>query len=171
MNAGKSFLFVILFLSSSNAFAQSVDKDKKEEELIAVAEVGGAASRSIQEGSSSFGPTLAVEIEPIEGWLEIEAGVTPLFSHSSTEWNTDLILKKPWALSRKTEFMIGLGPEWVHSKGTNSLSGEFALDFMYWTSPRHRFGGYIEPTYDYSFRGGHERSLGVMGGLLIGVHR
>jgi hypothetical protein len=170
MASGKSLLLLVLFLNSSNVIAQSVDTDK-EEGPVAIGEVGAAASRSIQEGSSSFGPTVAIEVEPIESWLEIEAGVMPLFSHGSAEWNTDLIFKKPWTLSPKTEFMIGLGPEWVHSKGINSISVEFAVDFMYWTSSKHRFGWYIEPTYEYSFRAGHERSIGVMGGLLIGIRR
>lgn len=166
-------MLLAIFFCCSTVIAQSVDKDKENagEGTVAIAEIGAAASRSIQEGSASFGPTVAVELEPIEKWLEIEAGVTPLFSHGSTEWNADLIFKKPWTLSPKAEFMAGLGPEWVHSKGTNSISAEFALDFMYWTSAKHRFGWYVEPTYDFSFRAGHERSIGIMGGLLIGIHR
>ena len=43
-------------------------------------ELGGAANWNVKDGGSSFGPTVAVEVTPIENWLELEAGVTPLFS-------------------------------------------------------------------------------------------
>jgi hypothetical protein len=164
----KYVLLVSLFLCAANASAQSVEK-----EPLAVVELGGAAERTIQGGSSSFGPTVAVEVTPIENWLELEAGVTPLFARHSTEWGTDLLFKKPWTLSKKAEFMLGVGPEWVHSTKygltTNSISGEVVLDFMFWPSKRHRFGWYLEPGYEYNFRSGHEQSLGISGGLLIAI--
>ncbi len=116
---------------------------------------------------------LAAEVTPIENWLELEAGVTPLFTRHSTEWDTDLLFKKPWTLSKKAEFMIGIGPEWVHTRQygvtTNSFAAEAVLDFMYWPSGKHRFGWFIEPGYDYNFGRGHERSIGVSGGLLIAI--
>jgi hypothetical protein len=40
----------------------------------------------LKDGGSSFGPTVAVEVTPIENWLELEAGVAPLFTRHSTEW-------------------------------------------------------------------------------------
>ncbi len=136
-------------------------------------ELGGAASWNLTDGGSSFGPDFAVEITPIENWLELEAGTTPLFSRHSTEWDTDLLFKKPWTLSEKVEFMIGLGPEWIHSKqsgiSTNAAGVEAVLDFMFWPSAKHKFGWYLEPGYDYSFGRGHERSFGVSGGLLITI--
>lgn len=136
-------------------------------------ELGGVAGRSLKEGASSFGPAIAVEVTPVENWLELEAGVTALFRRGSTEWDTDLLFKKPWTLSRNTEFMLGVGPEWVHARGngvtTNSVGVEIAPDFMFWFSAKHRVGGYLEPSYDYSFRRGHEQSVGITGGLLIGV--
>jgi hypothetical protein len=62
-------------------------------------------------------------------------------------------------ISQKTEFMLGVGPEWVHlsqnGKVTNSFSGELAGDFMFWPTGGHRFGWFLEPAYDYSFAGGH----------------
>lgn len=153
---------------SGRAFAQSL-----EQEPVAVVELGGAASRSITEGQSSFGPTVAVEVTPIENWLEIEAGVTPLFRRHSTEWGMDLLFKKPWTLSDKMEFMIGIGPEWIHTNAygikMNSVAGEVVPDFMFWPSKRHRFGWYLEPSYEYKFGPGHEHSLGISGGLLIGI--
>jgi hypothetical protein len=152
-----------------NAFAQS-----DEQELAAVVEVGGAASQSVTGAGASFGPTVAVEVTPIEKWLELEAGVTPLFKRHSTEWDTDLLFKKPWTLSKKAEFMAGIGPEWVHTTKygvtTNSVSGEAVADFMFWpSSGKHRFGWYLEPGYDYTFGRGHDQSFGVSGGLLIAI--
>jgi hypothetical protein len=164
-------LFVaLLLMSCTSAFAQSADKEPKE---IAVVELGGAAERSITEGNSSFGPTVAVEVTPIENWLEIEAGVTPLFRRHSTEWSTDLLFKKPWTLSPKFEFMLGVGPEWIHTNAygqkTNAAGIEVAPDFMFWPSKKRRFGWYLEPSYDYKFGSAHEHSLGISGGLLIAI--
>ena len=96
VDATKSVLMASLFLCSANAFAQSVDK-----EPAAILEIGAAPNRSLKGGGSSFGPTVAVEVTPIENWLELEAGVTPLFARHSTEWDADLLFKKPWTLSRK----------------------------------------------------------------------
>ena len=76
-SATKSVLIAVLFLCSRNAFAQSVDKEEKES--LAVIELGGAGSWSVKGGGSGFGPTVALEVTPIEKWLELEAGVTPLF--------------------------------------------------------------------------------------------
>ena len=169
MNAAKPILLASLFFCAGNAFAQSVER-----EPAAVVEIGGSASQSLTGDGSSFGPTVAVEFTPIENWLELEAGVTPLFARHSTEWDTDLLFKKPWTLSKKAEFMAGIGPEWIHlrqySTTTNSVGGEIVADFMYWpASAKHRFGWYLEPGYEYIFGRGHEQSLGVSGGLLIAI--
>jgi len=157
-----------LFLCSGNAFVQSADK-----EPAAIVELGAAAGSSLKGGGSSFGPTVAVELTPIEHWLELEGGVTRLFSRPSKEWDVDLLFKKPWTLSRKTEFMFGLGPEWIHTSAngvrTNSVGGEAVLDFMFWPSGKHRFGWYLEPGYEYDFGRGHEQSLGICGGPLIAI--
>ncbi len=157
-----------LFLCSAFSVAQSTEK-----EPLAVVEIGAAADRSITEGQSSLGPTVAVEVTPIEKWLELEAGVTPLFRRHSTEWSVDLLFKKPWTFSEKMEFMIGIGPEWIHTNAygikANSVGAEVAPDFMFWSSKKHRFGWYLEPSYEYKFGTGHEHSLAMSGGLLIGI--
>jgi hypothetical protein len=168
VTATRPVLMAFLFLCSGTALAQSVEK-----EPVAVLEIGGAANWNFKGGGSSLGPTVAVEVTPIENWLELEAGVTPLFARHSTEWDVDLLFKKPWTLSKKAEFMLGVGPEWVHitkfGTATNSLSGEAVLDFMFWPAAKHRFGWYVEPGYEYNFGRGHEQSLGISGGLLIGI--
>jgi hypothetical protein len=150
------------------AFAQAQDK-----EPIAILEVGGAASANVKDGRPSFGPDFAVEVTPIENWLELEMGVAPTFRHHSTEWGTDLLFKKPWSLSKTVEFMFGLGPEWVrtHEYGvtTNSLSAEAVLDFMFWPSKKRRFGWYFEPAFERNFARGHEQSVNISAGLLIAI--
>jgi hypothetical protein len=164
----KLILLASFFLCAGNGYAQSVEK-----EPAAVVELGGAGSWNIKNGGSAFGPTAAVEVTPIENWLELEAGVTPLFSSHTTEWDIDLLFKKHWTLSKKAEFMLGVGPEWVHttkySMTTNSISGEVVADFMFWPSAKHRFGWYLEPSYEYNFGRGHDQSLGISGGLLIAI--
>lgn len=168
MRPARYILVAALLLFPGDAFAQSADK-----EPVAILELGGASSWNVKNGQSSFGPSVAIEVTPIENWLEIEAGVTPLFRRHSTEWDTDVLFKKPWTLSRKAEFMFGVGPEWAHTNDrgvkTNSLAGEAALDFMFWPSAKHQFGWYLEPAYDYSFGRGHEQSVGITGGLLIAI--
>src|SRR5580692_2921402 len=161
-------MMAALFLCTGNAFAQSVEK-----EPAVIVELGGAANWNVNDGGSGFGPTAAVEVTPIEKWLELEAGVTPLFSRHSTEWDVDLLFKKPWTLSKKVEFMAGVGPEWDHLRQagvtTNFVAGEAVLDFMFWPSKKRRFGWYLEPGYEYGFGPAHERSAGLSGGLLIAI--
>ena len=161
-------LTVFLSLWAANACAQSADKEPK-----AILEIGAVPDRSVTGGGSSFGPTLAVEVTPIENRLELEAGVTSLFAPHRTEWDTDLLFKKPWTLSRKAEFMVGVGPEWIRTSrygaATNSAGAEFALDFMFWPKGKHKLGWYAEPAYDYDFGRGHDQSVSISVGLLIGI--
>jgi hypothetical protein len=169
------FLALFLIFCAGNVFSQSADADKKEvdKDPNVIAELGAAASQSLSGEGSSFGPSVAVEVTPIENWLELEAGVSPLFKRHSTEWDVDLLFKKPWTLSRKVEFMLGVGPEWIHTNSfgakSNSVAAEGAADFMFWPSRKHKFGWYLEPSYEYSFARGHEQSLGISGGLLIAI--
>lgn len=160
-------LLVSALLLWASAFAQIVQK-----EPAAILELGGANSVNVNGGWSS-GADVAIEFTPIENWLEIEVGTTPLFAHHSTEWDTDALFKKPWTLSKKAELMVGIGPEWVHTRQfgikRDSFAGEFAIDFMYWPSTKHRLGWFIEPAYEYTFGHQHERSIGVSWGLLIAI--
>ncbi len=150
---------------------QEATEDK---DPAAIIELGAATSWNVTGGAATFAPNLAVETTPIENWLEIEVGVSPFYTRNATEWDTDLLFKKPWAISKKAEFMLGVGPEWVHLKqngrATNSIAGEVAGDFMFWPTGKHRFGWFLEPAYDYSFARGHQQSIGISGGLLIAIH-
>ncbi len=176
--AASSLLFLCLPALGQGAVGkqsvnQQVQTAKEPEEPVAILEVGAATSWNINGGAATFAPNLAAEITPIEGWLELEAGVSPFYTHKSTEWDTDLLFKKPWTLSRKAEFMLGIGPQWTYlkqnGKTANSIAGELAGDFMFWPTGKHRFGWFLEPAYDYSFTGGHQQSVGMSAGLLIGI--
>lgn len=161
-------LYIALFFQPPQAAPDPPEKEAK-----AIVELGAQPARSLSGAGWSLSPTVAVEVKPIENWLELEFGVTPTFRHHATEWDFDLLLKKPWTLSRKTEFMLGAGPVWsrIRKNGitTNAISGEFALDLMYWPSPAHKFGWYLEPAYDYTFARGHDQSIGLSVGLLISI--
>jgi hypothetical protein len=130
----------------------------------AVLEIASAGERGLNDGKTSFGPSLAVEVTPIEHWLEIEAGITPLFSKGGTEWEADLVFKKPFQLSKNVEFMAGVGPQW---SSTSSFGAVAVLDFMIWTTPQ--FGWFVEPSYSYAFTRGHDQNLAVNVGLLIAL--
>ena len=139
----------------------------EDKEPTAIVEIGGATEWSLTEGGTKLGPTVAVEFTPIPNWLEIEAGVTSLFGRGQTEWSADLLFKKPFTLSDKVEFMVGVGPEWkITSK---SVAAEAVLDFMFWPGPERKVGWFLEPSYSYYFGSGHETSLGVSVGLLIAI--
>jgi hypothetical protein len=159
--------------SSSKASSANPRETTQDKDPIAILEVGAATSWNFSGGAATFAPNLAAEVTPIENWLELEAGVSAFYTRGSTEWDTDLLFKKPWTLSRKSEFMLGVGPSWVHlnqnGKVSNSIAGEVAGDFMFWPTGKHRFGWFLEPAYERSFARGHQQSIGMSAGLLIGI--
>jgi hypothetical protein len=133
-----------------------------------VFELGAAGGWSKSEGFQPGG-TVAFEVTPIERWLELESGVTAVRKNSTTETSVDLLFKKPWPISRRFEFMAGVGPEVIHAAGTEHRTFwglEAVADFMIW--PRPNVGWYVEPGYELTFRDGTHRSgLGIAVGLLI----
>ena len=134
-------------------------------------ELGAATERSIQEGTLGVGPSASVEFPVIKDWLEIEAGISPLFRSAQTVWQADLLFKKPFTISQHVEFMIGAGPQLSYTTlgGGTQIASEFALEWMIWPSKDRKFGWFVEPTYTYSFSKGHEQSLGVTTGLIIAI--
>ncbi len=156
----------VLGFSTHSVFAQE-DSDKEHSFVL---EIGSAGELSLNEPSSQFGGTLAVETTPVEQWLELESGVTALKASDHTEVGLDLLFKKPYRLSRTAEFMIGLGPEVVHNFGgnepTTSYDMEFILDFMFW--PKTNVGWYVEPGYSSTFGERSAQSLEASAGLIIG---
>ena len=81
MTPTKACLLIASFLCSERAIAQSVDQSV-DKEPAAVIELGGAPGWNLKDGGWSFGPTVAVEVTPIENWLELEMGVTASFRPS-----------------------------------------------------------------------------------------
>jgi hypothetical protein len=154
-------LIAVLLFFTASAQAQ-------EREPTAIIEIGGADEWGLQ-GATSFGPSAPVEFTPIKDWLEIEAGVAPIFSRGLTEWDTDLIFKKPFTVSDKLEFVFGLGPQWAFSHEETRTGSELAADFMFWPTPDRKYGWFLEPTYSYSFMNGREQSLSASVGLLIAI--
>lgn len=174
--AASMFLFLVVpsrGQTSVQALPSSVPSANRDDDPKAIFELGAATGWEVNGGAATFAPNLAAEITPIDCWLELEAGVSPFYSRKSQEWDTDLLFKKPWTISKKAEFMLGIGPEWIclkqNGRWRNSIAAEIAADFMFWPTGKHRFGWYLEPAYDYSFAGGHQKSIGISGGLLIGV--
>jgi hypothetical protein len=159
--------FLVAFISVGIAGARA-----KESEPTAIVEIGGAGGWGLK-GGSAYGTDLSVETTPIPDVLELEGGVTTMFSRGQTEWDADFLFKKPYTLSDSVEFMAGIGPEWEHvvtrTGTTNAVAAEAALDFMFWPWAERRFGLYLEPSYDYGFGHGHEQSVSISGGILIPI--
>jgi hypothetical protein len=144
---------------------------EKEKEPIAELELGVAGDWDTTGGTFGVGPSLGIEVTPIKNWLEIEAEVSPVFGGGRTEWETELIFKKPFDVSDKLEVMPGVGPAWFYKTGpgeSGSSIGAVALvDFQIWPSAERKLGLFIEPSYSYDFGREHEQSLGVTAGILI----
>ena len=144
-----------------------------DKEPVAIFELGGATEWSLNAGGSGFGPTAAIEFSAVKDWLEIETGTAAVFSRGQTEWDADVVFKKPFDLSPTIEFEPGIGPVWMHTSGggrtSDALGAEVVADFMFWPTPDRKFGWFLEPSYTYSFSHGHEESFGVSAGLLIPI--
>jgi hypothetical protein len=153
------------------ALSPMVPLRAEEKEPFAVIELGAATERSIQEGTYSAGPSVAVEFPVIKDWLEIETGISPLFRAGQTEWQADLLFKKPFTINEHVEFMVGAGPQvsYATAGGGTKIASEFALEWMIWPTKDRKFGWFVEPTYSYSFSRGHEQALGVAAGLTIAI--
>lgn len=165
IKCGTMGLMAALLLTAGEARAE-------EKEPSALIEMGGATEWDLR-GGQSFGPAVAIEVTPLKDWLEIEGGVSPLFGGGHTDWNTDLVFKKPFALSKTVEVEFGVGPEWLHTTGggktADSLGGEAVVEFQFWPWPNRNYGWYLEPSYGYDFGSGHAQSFGLTVGLLVAI--
>jgi len=153
----------ILCCVAAQAAAAEVEK-----EPIAIVGIGGQGAWSFS-GEQAIGPSVSVEFNVIKDWLEIEIGTARMFSRESRSWDTDLIFKKPFTLSKTVELMVGAGPALSYSRDEGQKWGAtFALDFMIWPLPERKFGWFVEPTYT-TLKGG-EKSLAVSAGVLIAFY-
>jgi hypothetical protein len=153
--------------------AASARAGEKQNDAAAELEIGAAVDRGVPGGGFALGPSVGIEVTPIPSWLEIEAGVSPMFSNGKTEWDTELVFKKPYELSDHVEMMLGFGPEWLYRTGRgetgSSIGGVVLADFQIWPTPDRKFGWFIEPSLGYDFGREHEQSLGVTVGVLIPI--
>lgn len=142
----------------------------EEKEPSAVIKFGVEADRAIPGGAVNVGPTTAVEFAVIKEWLSIEVGGASLLTRGPTEWEGQVIFKKPFDLSKTVELMVGAGPSWSYAKGETGKTGAtFMLDFMIWPQVERKFGWFVETSYTYSLSKDHDRSLSLSVGLLIGI--
>jgi hypothetical protein len=164
-----SFGAVLCGASPAHGQTPTVTPPTSEDHSI-VYELGWAASYSRTEGVHPKGATFAFEVTPIENRLELECGVTLIRASGVTETSLDLLFKKPWTLSKRVEFMAGVGPELIRAAGPErgTFWGLSAIaDLMFWS--RTNVGWYIEPGYEATFRDGTARhGLAMAGGLIIG---
>jgi hypothetical protein len=167
MRRSGSFMlaFAAALLLTASARAEQQDS-------IGEIELGAAGEWAIPEGGSSIGPSLAAEFAAFHDKLEIEIGVSPLFTRCETEWNTDLVFKVPIFSHDNVDVTFGLGPEWQHKIGGGETgdagAGEAQLDFQFWR-PDRKLGLFVEPSYGYSFARDHEQSFTLTVGLLIAI--
>jgi hypothetical protein len=155
---------VVLLLGMIPTYAQN---DIEEPSLRL--EIGPAAEWPLHGERASFGGNVAIEKEVIEGWLELELGLTGRGMAGRGELSEDLLFKKPFRLSPDFEFLIGVGPEITQTlngpdKGT-SAGVEFAVELMF--LPRTVVGWYVEPAFGIAPATG-QKSFGLTGGLVIG---
>lgn len=155
-------------LAAGETMAHAQDEDIEHTVIVGV---GGAGELELGDGSVHPGANVMVELDAVENWLELELGGSILAADRGIEVPIDLLMKKPFKLSRRAEFMIGLGPAVVavstpSTKGTY-FGGEFALDFMFWPWGR-RVGLWVEPEYDVVFRDKPSSGIGTTGGILFG---
>src|SRR5262245_39296115 len=162
MRTGILILMAMAAVAASAGPAAAVDK-----EPTAVVAIGGIGEWGMP-GPTSFGPSVSVEFAPIRNWLEIEIGAATLFRRGVTEFETDIIFKKPFTLSDTVELMVGAGPAWSYTRDEGIKWGAtFALDLMVWPWPERKFGWFVEPAY--TINQDNERSLSVSVGLLIAI--
>jgi hypothetical protein len=161
-------------ISATVLFAASAQAaEKKDKEATVELEIGAATEWAIPGGGAGFGGSVGIEYTLIKEWLEVELEVSPLFGAGRTDWDTELIFKKPFEVSDKLEVMPGIGPAWLytvsHGQSSSSLGAVAMLDIQIWPTPERNLGWFIEPSYTYDFGREHEQSAGVTFGLLIPI--
>ena len=157
---GAALIALIPVISATSGAALAEEK-----EPVAVLELGGAGSWDVR-GAASFGPSAAVEFEPIKNYLIVEAGLTPFFdARGHADWDFDLLFRHSFDLSKKVEFEPGIGPTW---SGSGQFGAQASFEFMIWPWQERKFGWFVDPSYSVSFARGHQQSVGLTLGILIG---
>ena len=169
MNAIKMTLLALALASSVHGTAASAKESTDDRQLILL--VGPATEKSLVDGSTAYGTSLAVEFTAVEHQLEIEVGAQYLSTSNPKELGAQIIFKKPLELAQDVELGLGLGPAiWRKTSSPNNslqLGVTFVADFMFWTTKK--VGWYISPSYTYGIGGNAERTLGISAGLLFSM--
>lgn len=162
-------LLALALASSVHGTAASAKESTDDRQLILL--VGPATEKSLVDGSTAYGTSLAVEFTAVEHQLEIEVGAQYLSSSNPKELGAQIIFKKPLELAQDVELGLGLGPAiWRKTSSPNNslqLGVTFVADFMFWTTKK--VGWYISPSYTYGIGGNAERTLGISAGLLFSM--
>jgi hypothetical protein len=151
-----------LAFSSGHAFGEE-HADAGHHDVVL--EIGSAAEWGVADGKTSFGPSFALAVTPIEHVLEVEFGLTPIISSGNVNWEGEIVFKKPFELSKNVELLVGVGPEWATPN--NSFGVVAKLDLVYWKTPQ--YGWFVEPSYSYALNGEHEQNLTLKIGLLLAL--
>jgi hypothetical protein len=162
---------ILIALAATRANAQSAAPvSPKDDDHSVVYELGWASDYSRAEGFHAKGATFAFEVTPVPDRLELEVGLTAIRANGVTETSVDLLFKKPWTLSKRIEFMAGIGPELIHATGAEAGTfwGVSAVgDLMFWRTKN--VGWYLEPGYEAAFRAGTARQgFAMAAGLIVG---
>jgi hypothetical protein len=156
-----NFVLATVVIGSCCEIAHAGD----EKEPAALVELGAAGESEIR-GASGFGPSAAVEFSPTKNF-EIEAGVTPLFGgQGRTDWDFELMFRRPFDLSKTLEFEPGIGPT---LNGSGQVGVAASTELMIWPWPDRKLGFFIDPSYGVSLAAGHAQSLGITAGILIPI--
>lgn len=159
------------FATDQSSLGEGMSNPESDElEHTIIFGLGGASEIELRGGSLHAGLNVFVEYEAIPNWVELELGASILAAEGGREVPIDLLIKKPFRLTRQLELMIGVGPQIVRVSGTDRngtfAGGELVFDLMFW--PARHFGLWIEPTYAFLFRDGVSHSIGATGGVLVG---
>ncbi len=154
---------VVLAVSFGRAFGA---EPEAAEHRGLVLEVAPAAEWGLGgDGKTSFGPSFALAVTPIEHQLEVEFGLTPLFDRGRADWEGEIVFKKPFELTKNLELLVGIGPQWTAP--SNSFGAVAKLDLVYWKTSQ--VGLFVEPSYSYAFNVGHEQNFTLKAGFLFAL--
>jgi hypothetical protein len=132
--------------------------------------VGGLGALDLGAKTWSGGGRAFFEMEAIEDWLNIEAGISVSKVNIGGELAYDLLLKKPFPLRPNVELLVGLGPEIVQTfgvaTGLSYYGVEGVLDFVFW--PTKNFGVWVAPTWDVVVRDRATLTASTTAGALLG---
>jgi hypothetical protein len=162
-------VFALIAVAAACPRPARADERGADPERTIILGIGGAGELEVPSITPHAGANIMFEWEAIESWLEIEADLSILRIANGYELPIAVLFKKPFRLTPRFEYMIGLGPQVVRVAGATTethYGGEVALDLMYWHTPRS--GAWVEPAYDFTLGTGASQSLGITAGAMVG---